>query len=75
MSRENFVVKLTALEGGAEYVTIGNIFRMREVPKAKYTEAHTILTGSDGFSIEVTETVAQIAAKGRSHGVLFVIGE
>lgn len=74
MSRENFVLKLTLLDNTPVYVAIGNIFGMVEVAKAKDKEAHTIVSGPEGFGYEVSETVAQIKQKGEQHGVLFIVG-
>lgn len=74
MSRENFAVKVTSLDGATEYVVVHNIFRLREEPAKEGagaktgTPAHTLITTCDGFSIQVRETAKEIQQKAGAFG-------
>ena len=73
MSRENFLVKLTGLNGEPEFVMVHNIFRAREVSATKEKPKHTLVSSVEGFSLEVTEAVAEIEKKATAFGVLKVM--
>lgn len=73
MSRENFLVKLTGLNNEPEFVMVHNIFRMREVKETDKKPKHTLVSSVEGFSIEVSEPVAEIERKATSFGVLKVM--
>lgn len=73
MSRENFLVRLTAMDNTPEFVMVHNIFRMREMPATKEESKHTLVTATDGFTVKVQETVVEIEKKAAAYGTLKVM--